>query len=148
MLKINTQELIQNLVKKGMLQAHMVYDYTICKGSKIPSALKKSIKENSSNFFDGGSEIDYLVLKVPEARKEPSDATSKIVQLIKTNFLDGDPSNTFTTSDVQVGYIELKKTIDKAEEVSDESGETEEKAEEEVEVQKRMFYVIKYKIVD
>lgn len=142
MLKIDIEKLIHSIVKRGMNQAHMDYDYTFCKSSQIPTPLKKSIKQNSSNFFDGGSEIDYFVLKVPEGRNEPSDATSKIAQMIKTNFLDGDPNNIFTTSDIQVGYIEIK-SLKEDEESDDES----EEKEEEKEPKRKMFYVVKYKIM-
>ena len=156
MLKINTQKLIQSIIKRGMSQAHLAYQFTICKSSKIPTKLKKSIKENSSNFFDGGADIDYLVLKVPETRKEPADATSKIVQMIKTNFLEGDPNNTFTTSDVQVGFIEfgrmrneaVEDENDKEEDGAEKEEPTENDTEEEVQTNRRMFYVLKYKISD
>lgn len=144
MLTINIDTLIQSLLKRGMTQAHMGYDFTICKGSKIPSKLKSSIKENSSNFFNDGSDVQYVVMRVPENKTEPSDATSKIVQLIKTNFLDGDPNNTFTTSEVQVGYIEMKSKDKGNESTDDESDKADKKDKSEPE--KRMYYVLKFKI--
>lgn len=146
MLIIKTQKLIESLFLKGMAQAHMAYDFTICKSSAIPAELKKSVRKNSSNFFNEGSETQYVVLKVPENRKEPSDATSKIVQLIKTNFLDGDPNNTFTTSEVQVGYIELKSKQVDEDEAENKSDKTEEETEEKAEPEKRMYYVLKFRI--
>ena len=153
MLNINIKKLIPSIVLRGMNQAHIGYDIAICKGSEIPAPLKKSIKENASNFFDGGSEMQYIVFRVPNNKKEPSDATSKIVQMIKTNFLDGDPTNLFTTSEVQVGYIEdkkLKEAEDKSEKDAEPSEESEEKPEEENPEEdaenRKMFYVLKFKI--
>lgn len=147
MLKLNTEEFFNRIVKRGFKQFHLdeMVTFSILKNKEIPAKVKTAIKDSgATTFFDGGldEKAKFIFIKLKDGKQiTPESAKMKFINFIKTCILIDKNDPNIIDSNVAVFYLDKGSKITEAEEDKEEKSdsgvipaeETEEETEEEIE---------------
>lgn len=144
MLKLNTEEFFNRIVKRGFKQFHLdeMFTFSILKNKEIPAKVKTAIKDSgATTFFDGGldEKAKFIFIKLKDGKQiTPESAKMKFINFIKTCILIDKNDPNIIDSNVAVFYLDKGSKITEAEEDEKENSdsgvipaeETEEKNED------------------
>ena len=122
MLKLNTEEFINRIIKRGFKQFHLdeMFTFSILKNKKIPAKVKNAIKDSgATTFFDGGldEKTKFIFIKLKDGKQiTPESAKMKFINFIKTCILIDKNDPNIIDSNVAVFYLDKNLKITEAEE--------------------------------
>lgn len=112
MLKINTNEFIKRIIRKGFKQFHLDDSFTflILENKELPTVVKTAIKDSNTApaFFEDGASKDskYIFLKLKDGIKiNPDEAKLKFINFIKTIVLVDKNNSNIIGPNIAVFYI-------------------------------------------
>lgn len=99
-MKIKFKKFIIQYINNVLATSHLDYSFTMVeKPSRLPRSVRKSIDQKG--FFNYDRNTFFICFKQKNHSSEPVDAKAKILSRFKKNFLNGDPDNTISETEVQ-----------------------------------------------
>lgn len=130
MLKLNTEEFFNRIVKRGFKQFHLdeMFTFSILKNKEIPAKVKTAIKDSgATTFFDGGldEKAKFIFIKLKDGKQiTPESAKMKFINFIKTCILIDKNDPNIIDSNVAVFYLDKGSKITEAEEDEKENSDS------------------------